>query len=143
MPLTKAGLEDVVAANSAVCEVIGSEGRLTYRGIDIHDLAQHSSFEETTYLLWFGHLPERGALEGFSAELAANRQALPEVLDGGGQLFDPAKPEDLVVLLRKVTDDREFRHELTQRAVTRRKDFSWARTAAATADVYEEVLRGA
>ena len=75
--------------------------------------------------------------------LAANRQALPEVLDGGGQLFDPAKPEDLVVLLRKVTDDREFRHELTQRAVTRRKDFSWARTAAATADVYEEVLRGA
>jgi citrate synthase len=80
MPLTKAGLEDVVAANSAVCEVIGSEGRLTYRGIDIHDLAQHSSFEETTYLLWFGHLPERGALERFSAELAANRQAPPEVI---------------------------------------------------------------
>ena len=80
MPLTKAGLEDVVAANSAVCEVIGSEGRLTYRGIDIHDLAQHSSFEETTYLLWFGHLPERGALEGFSAELAANRQVPHEVI---------------------------------------------------------------
>jgi len=69
-----------VAANSAVCEVIGSEGRLTYRGIDIHDLAQHSSFEETTYLLWFGHLPERGALEHFSAELAANRQAPGEVI---------------------------------------------------------------
>ncbi len=80
MPLTKAGLEDVVAANSAVCEVIGSEGRLTYRGIDIHDLAQHSSFEETTYLLWFGHLPERGALEGFSAELAANRPVPHEVI---------------------------------------------------------------
>src|SRR5260370_35310857 len=80
MPVTKAGLEDVVAANSAVCEVIGSEGRLTYRGIDIHDLAQHSSFEETTYLLWFGHLPERGALEGFSAELPANRQVPPEVI---------------------------------------------------------------
>jgi len=80
MPLTKAGLEDVVAANSAVCEVIGSEGRLTYRGIDIHDLAQHSSFDETTYLLWFGHLPERGALEGFSAELAANRQVPHEVI---------------------------------------------------------------
>jgi citrate synthase len=80
MPLTKAGLEDVVAANSAVCEVIGSEGRLTYRGIDIHDLADHSSFEETTYLLWFGHLPERGTLERFSAELAANRPVPGEVL---------------------------------------------------------------
>src|SRR5713226_5040658 len=80
MPLTKAGLEDVVAATSAVCEVIGSEGRLTYRGIDIHDLAQHSSFEETTYLLWFGHLPEHGTLERFSAELAANRQVPGEVI---------------------------------------------------------------
>lgn len=74
MPLVKAGLEDVVAANSAICEVIGSEGKLAYRGIDIHELASHSSFEETTYLLWFGHLPERGTLEGFTAELAANRQ---------------------------------------------------------------------
>ncbi len=78
--MTKAGLEDVVAANSAICEVIGSEGRLTYRGIDIHDLAQHSSFEETTYLLWFGHLPERGTLERFSAELAAERQVPRDII---------------------------------------------------------------
>ncbi|TMF55811.1 MAG: citrate synthase, partial [Chloroflexi bacterium] len=59
MPLTKAGLEDVIAANSAICDIIGPEGKLTYRGIDIHDLARHSSFEETTYLLWFGHLPSQ------------------------------------------------------------------------------------
>ena len=78
--MTKACLEDVVAANSAICEVIGLEGRLTYRGIDIHDLAQHSSFEETTYLLWFGHLPERGTLERFSAELAADRQVPRDVI---------------------------------------------------------------
>src|SRR6058998_3518268 len=57
MPMTKAGLEDVVAANSAICDIIGPEGKLTYRGIDIHDLARQSSFEETTYLLWFGGLP--------------------------------------------------------------------------------------
>lgn len=80
MPLTKAGLEDVIAANSAICEIIGPEGKLTYRGIDIHDLAQHSSFEETTYLLWFGHLPEPGALEGFAAKLAASRQVPREVI---------------------------------------------------------------
>jgi 2-methylcitrate synthase len=80
MPMTKAGLEDVVAANSAICEVIGSEGKLTYRGIDIHELATHSSFEETTYLLWFGHLPERGTLEGFTAELAADRHVASEVI---------------------------------------------------------------
>ena len=47
--MTKAGLEDVVAANSAICDIIGPEGKLTYRGIDIHDLARQSSFEETTF----------------------------------------------------------------------------------------------
>jgi citrate synthase len=77
MPATKGGLEDVVAANSAICDIIGPEGKLTYRGIDIHDLARHSSFEETTYLLWFGNLPTGQALEQFSAELASQR-ALPE-----------------------------------------------------------------
>jgi citrate synthase len=77
MPMTKAGLEDVIAANSAICDIIGPEGKLTYRGIDIHDLARHSSFEETTYLLWFGDLPTRDALQRFTADLASHR-ALPE-----------------------------------------------------------------
>jgi citrate synthase len=76
MTATKGGLEDVVAANSAICDIIGPQGKLTYRGIDIHDLARHSSFEETTYLLWFGTLPTREALQEFSAELASQR-ALP------------------------------------------------------------------
>src|SRR5438876_12174064 len=76
MATTKAGLEDVIAANSAVCDIIGAQGKLTYRGIDIHDLARNSSFEETTYLLWFGSLPTREALDEFSAQLASHR-ALP------------------------------------------------------------------
>jgi citrate synthase len=80
MPLTKAGLEDVIAANSAICDIIGPEGKLTYRGIDIHDLAKHSSFEETTYLLWLGQLPTRVVLQQFSAELASHRAIPPEVL---------------------------------------------------------------
>lgn len=76
MAATKGGLEDVVAANSAICDIIGPQGKLTYRGIDIHELAQHSSFEETTYLLWFGKLPTASALRSFTAELASKR-ALP------------------------------------------------------------------
>jgi citrate synthase len=77
MPMTKGGLEDVIAANSAISDIIGPQGKLTYRGIDIHDLARHSSFEETTYLLWFGTLPTGEALSEFSAELASHR-ALPQ-----------------------------------------------------------------
>jgi citrate synthase len=79
MPMTKGGLEDVIAANSAISDIIGPQGKLTYRGIDIHDLARHSSFEETTYLLWFGTLPTREALGQFSAELASHR-ALPQAV---------------------------------------------------------------
>jgi citrate synthase len=80
MPTTKAGLEDVTAANSAICDIIGPEGKLTYRGIDIHDLARNSSFEETTYLLWFGSLPAREALHRFSAELASDRELPTQVI---------------------------------------------------------------
>ena len=80
MPLTKGGLEDVIAATSAICDIIGPQGKLTYRGIDIHDLARNSSFEETTYLLWFGSLPTKEALHQFSAELASHRALPTEVL---------------------------------------------------------------
>jgi len=73
----KGGLEDAIAANSAISDIIGNQGRLTYRGIDIHELAQHSSFEETTYLLWHGTLPGAPALQRFTHAFASVR-ALPE-----------------------------------------------------------------
>src|ERR1700687_6304679 len=80
MATTKAGLEDVIAPTSAICDIIGAQGKLTYRGIDIHDLARNSSFEETTYLLWFGSLPTRQALHTFSAQLASHRPLPTQVL---------------------------------------------------------------
>ncbi|HEV7673185.1 MAG TPA: citrate/2-methylcitrate synthase, partial [Candidatus Angelobacter sp.] len=45
------GLEGVVAASSGVCYIDGDAGVLAYRGIDIHELAEKSTFEETCYLL--------------------------------------------------------------------------------------------
>ena len=51
------GLQDVVANESAICFIDGARGILSYRGIDIHELAERSTFEETTYLLWHGSLP--------------------------------------------------------------------------------------
>src|SRR5438045_4016715 len=96
MPLTKAGLEDVVAANSAICDIIGGEGKLTYRGIDIHELALHSSFEETTYLLWFGSLPAEASLRQFSADLAARRRLPDEIIALVRRLPSHARPMDLL-----------------------------------------------
>jgi citrate synthase len=65
------GLEGVVANESSICYVFGEEGRLIYRGYDINDLADHSTFEETAYLLLNGDLPTREQLKGFAAELKA------------------------------------------------------------------------
>ena len=78
--MVKAGLEDVVATDSTVCFLDGKEGRLLYQGFDIHDLAEHSSFEEVVYLLWFGRLPKKSELETLNKELRTNRRLPDDVV---------------------------------------------------------------
>src|SRR5579871_4213134 len=68
------GLEGVVATNSSICYIDGDAGVLAYRGIDIHELADNSSFEETCYLLWFGRLPSRAELNQLRERLAEERK---------------------------------------------------------------------
>jgi citrate synthase len=67
------GLEGIIATKSSIFWIDGEAGVLSYRGIDIHDLAKRSNFEETTYLLWFGVLPTASQLADFSKELAFSR----------------------------------------------------------------------
>jgi citrate synthase len=75
------GLAGVVAANSGICWIDGDAGVLAYRGIDIHELAELSTFEETTYLLWFGQLPSPAELTDFSARLTEARKLDPKIID--------------------------------------------------------------
>src|SRR5690348_7287649 len=69
----KGGLEGVVAATTAISKVAGTEGRLIYRGYNIHDLARTTTYEEIAHLLWFGHLPNRNELADLKARFAAQR----------------------------------------------------------------------
>lgn len=68
------GLEGVVATTSSICYIDGDAGVLAYRGIDIHELADNSTFEETCYLLWFGHLPSRSELQDLRDRMAEERK---------------------------------------------------------------------
>jgi len=74
------GLEGIVATTSGVCYIDGDAGVLAYRGIDIHELADHSNFEETCYLLWFGKLPNAGELKELRERLAAERNLDPGII---------------------------------------------------------------
>jgi citrate synthase len=68
------GLEGVVGGQTAVCSI--EQDKLIYRGYEIHDLAEHATFEEVAFLLLEGHRPDVPALRRFKAELVAER-ALP------------------------------------------------------------------
>jgi citrate synthase len=71
MSTATAGLRDVIAAASAICNVNGAEGKLSYFGYDIQDLAEQATFEEVIYLLWHGELPTRAQLVSHTEALAA------------------------------------------------------------------------
>ena len=68
-----AGLAGVTAGQTAIATV-GKEGKgLTYRGYSIHDLAEHSSFEDVAYLLIYGRLPKQADLLEYRAKLRGLR----------------------------------------------------------------------
>ena len=110
------GLEGIVATNSGICWIDGDAGVLAYRGIDIHELAQHSSFEEITYLLWLGKLPTAAELKEFSARLAEARVLPPAILEMIAAFPKTATPMEVLrtavsALSMHDADERAVDHE--------------------------------
>ncbi len=89
------GLKGVYFDRSRVCYIDGRVGELRYRGYSIHDLAQHSTFEETCYLLLKGELPNRAQLAAFAGELKAAR-TLPEAVVDVIRTIKAAHPMDVL-----------------------------------------------
>jgi len=75
------GLEGAITGESEIGYVDGQKGWLIYRGYNIFDLAEHSSYEETAYLLLFGKLPAREELDEFKEKLVKYRRVPTEVID--------------------------------------------------------------
>lgn len=89
------GLKGVYFERSATTFIDGRAGELRYRGYSIHDLAAHSSFEETAYLLFHGELPTAAELGAFDAELKAAR-VLPEAVIEIVRSLAEAHPMDVL-----------------------------------------------
>jgi citrate synthase len=74
------GLDNVYVKESKICFIDGEASKLFYRGYSIEDLAEHSTFEETTYLLIYGSLPSSQQLEDFKKRIQSNRSLEPGLL---------------------------------------------------------------
>ena len=70
----------MVATTSSICYIDGEQGVLAYRGIDIHELADNSTFEETCHLLWYGKLPSREELRELRDRFAEERKLDASIL---------------------------------------------------------------
>src|SRR3989442_15378957 len=76
-PRIDKGLDNIYVKETSICFADGQRGRLLYRGYDIRDLAAHSTFEETVFLLLEGRLPNLEELKKTKADLAAGRAPPP------------------------------------------------------------------
>jgi citrate synthase len=94
--VAKAGLEGIVAAESRISDVNGDKGELIYSGYDIHDLAEHSTFEEVVYLLWHGELPTKTELQNLKQRLSDETSLPTPIQDLIGSIPQKANPMDML-----------------------------------------------
>ena len=100
-----AGLRGVAAAASSVSDVNGEKGQLIYQGYDIHDLANHSTFEEVVYLLWHRRLPTSSDLDELRQAIARAYDLPDEIISMMKRIPHEADPIDV---LRTVVSALEF-----------------------------------
>ncbi|QQG49801.1 MAG: glycosyltransferase family 4 protein [Candidatus Berkelbacteria bacterium] len=82
-------------------------------------------------------------LEAFSAGapvVTSNTSSLPEVVGDAGLLVDPKKPAEIAAAVRRILSDPKFAADLRQKGLARAKEFSWAKMAAETLEIYKKVL---
>ena len=91
-----AGLRGVVAAQSSIGDVDGEQGILIYQGYDIHDLAEHATFEEIVFLLWNGRLPKQDELDELTSKIRENYRIPAEIVAGMKYMPKDADPMDVL-----------------------------------------------
>ena len=136
------GLEGVVAANSGICWIDGDAGVLSYRGIDIHELAVHSTFEETTYLLWNGILPSQLELREFQSQLTLARGLDRRIIDLLRTIPSSATPMEVLrtavsALSLYDADEKDNSHDANVR-----KCFNLTAQIAMVVAIYDRLRKG-
>ena len=136
------GLEGIVATTSSICFIDGDAGVLSYRGIDIHELAKNSTFEETTYLLWNGKLPSVSDLEAFNKELADAREIHPDVLDLLKRVPTSASPMEVLRTAVSLLSIYDADEKETNHAANLRKSFRLTAQIAMIVALFDRIRKG-
>ena len=139
---TPRGLQDVIANESSICFIDGAQGILSYRGIDIHELADRSTFEETTYLLWNGKLPNAAELSAFNQELAAARKLPPAVIDFLRTLPEDASPMEVLRTAVSLLSIYDPDSKATTHEANLRKSFDLTSQIAMIVAVFDRIRKG-
>jgi citrate synthase len=140
--LAPKGLEGIVATTSSICYIDGDAGVLSYRGIDIHELAAKSTFEETTYLLWNGSLPTAAELESFTKELAAARTLPPEVIDLLKSVPTTATPMEVLRTAVSLLSIYDVDEKDSSHAANLRKSYRLTAQIAMIVAVFDRIRKG-
>ena len=136
------GLQDVVANESSICFIDGAKGILSYRGIDIHELAQKSTFEETTYLLWNGKLPTAAELKEFSHHLAAARELHPDVIEFLYAVPKEASPMEVLRTAVSLLSMYDADEKLVTHEANLRKSFRITAQIAMIIAIFDRIRKG-
>ena len=118
---TPKGLKGVVVAQTEICSIDPAQGVLMYRGYDIAELAEHSTYEETAYLLLEGELPSSAELSTFRDELSAARELPPGAARIVDELSGRAAPMELLRTAVSALSAEDPDSESNERAATVRK----------------------
>src|SRR6201986_987590 len=136
------GLQDVVANESSICFIDGAKGILSYRGIDIHELAQKSTFEETTYLLWNGKLPTAAELKEFSQHLATDRELHPDVIEFLHAVPAEASPMEVLRTAVSLLSIYDADEKLVTHEANLRKSFRLTAQIAMIIAIFDRIRKG-
>jgi 2-methylcitrate synthase len=136
------GLEGITAANSGICYIDGDQGVLAYRGIDIHELADHSTFEEVCYLLWFGQLPTRSELNELKLNLARERKLDASIISLLRQAPKHALPMDVLRTIVSALSFYDPEEKVNDHAVNVRKAIRLTAQIAYVVAAYDRIRKG-
>jgi citrate synthase len=139
---TTKGLEGVTAVNSSVCYIDGDQGVLAYRGIDIHELADYSTFEECCYLLWFGHLPTRAELQELKLNLARERKLDASIISLLKQAPKHALPMDVLRTIVSALSFYDPEEKVNDAAANTRKSIRLTSQIAYIVAAYDRIRKG-